>query len=105
MTAKPTTDAGRAVLARCDKGEYPDDIAEAEGVTLGYVYQILREHRPKRARKPREKTSTARAAILFYAMVEKLPPHEIVAKMAGKCSRQLIYRILSESGRQHAPAA
>ncbi len=43
-----------AIVKRCDRGEHPDAIAEAEGVTLGYVYQILREHRPKRARKPRE---------------------------------------------------
>lgn len=92
--SKPLNDTGRAVLLRCDKGEYPEDIAAAEGVTLGYVYQILREHRPKRARKPREKTSAARAAILFYAMVERLPPAEIVAKMKGKCSRQLVYREL-----------
>ncbi len=95
MTAKPLD----RILKRCDNGEHPDAIVAAENVTLGYVYQILREHRPKRARKPREKTSTARAAILFYAMVERLPPAEIVAKMKGKCSRQLVYRELKAAGK------
>lgn len=45
------------ILKRADKGESVAAIATALSVSPGYVYGILREHRPNRPRKARERTS------------------------------------------------
>lgn len=46
------------IVARSDAGEHPDQIAATlPGCTLGYVYTVLREYRPRRKRKPRRCTS------------------------------------------------
>ena len=94
MTTLPAS--AIAILARSDAGEYPDAIAEAESVSTGYVYQVLREHRPNRARKPHPKKSALRLRILL-AKAEGKAAGDIARELAGKCSRAYVYATLKET--------
>lgn len=59
------SDLINAILKRHDGGETDANaIAADEGVSFGYVYGVLREHRPGRPRKPRTRTSEKRKLIL-----------------------------------------
>lgn len=91
----PPSNKAAAIVRRSDAGEYPDDIAAAVDCSTGYVYQVLREHRPERARKPRAKTSALRQRILL-AKAEGKEPGVTARELAGQCSRAYVYAIWSE---------
>lgn len=83
------------ILTMSDAGHYPDAIAEATDVSLGYVHGVLREHRPNRARKPRERTSPLRVKILGLR-ASGITTKRIAELLANECSRAYVYRVLSE---------
>lgn len=82
------------VLTRHDRGEPVATISQALDVTPGWVYQILREHRPKRKRKAQTRVSETRRTIRGLA-AQGIAPARIVFLMQEKCSRQYVYRELS----------
>lgn len=82
------------ILKRHDRGEHVAEIATAEGVSIGYVYGILREHRPDRARKPRTRTGKKRKAVLGL-IAQGLRVGEIERR--AKCSRAYIHRLITET--------
>lgn len=83
------------VLALHDKGKHVPAISAELGVTPGYVYGILREDRPKRKRKVRERTSELRTMILGLR-AQGIEPARIAFLMQKKCKRQYVYWILAE---------
>jgi hypothetical protein len=54
----------QSILKRHDHGDSVSTIAAAESVSFGYVYSTLRQHRPKRPRQRRTRTSEKRKLIL-----------------------------------------
>jgi hypothetical protein len=82
-----------AILARHDADEYADAIAAAEEVSPGYVYGVLREHRPDRTRKPRTRKSEKRRMILGLAAQGIKSPR--IAFLC-RCTPAYVYKILSE---------
>lgn len=82
------------ILKRHDRGEPVVTISRALDVTPGWVYQILREHRPKRQRKPQTRVSETRRTIQGLA-AQGIPAARIVFLMQEKCSRQYVYRELA----------
>lgn len=87
------TDLLHSILKRHDRGEHVAEIAAAEDVGFGYVYGILREHRPDRKRKPRERNGEMRKKVL------RSLSHGSDVKIADKlgCTRQYVYKIRQES--------
>lgn len=81
------------ILTRHDKGQFVPMIAKALDVSPGYVYGVLREHRPKRARKPRTRTSEKRTLVLGLH-AQKIPVGRIA--FLAQCSRAYVYRIVDE---------
>lgn len=83
-----------SILKRHDEGETDAKaIAAAEGVSFGYVYGVLREHRPDRQRKGRTRTSERRTLILGL-LSRKIKPSR-VAFLAG-CSSAYVYKLQHE---------
>jgi hypothetical protein len=68
-------------------------IAAAEGCGFGYVYSVLREHRPKRPRQPRTRTSEKRKLILGLLATGFAARQ--VAKMT-KCSPAYVYALIKQ---------
>jgi hypothetical protein len=87
------TDTERDICARADAGEDADSIAAALHITRGWVYSILRKHRPDRVRKARASTSLMPANVLGLNAC-KVPPGQIASRC--KISRAYVYRILAE---------
>jgi DNA invertase Pin-like site-specific DNA recombinase len=86
------TDVSR-IIALSDKGKFPAEIAAALDIPAGRVYHVLRAERPKRERKPRERTSNKRPKVL--ALHDKgIKPARIAFVL--RVSRAYVYRILSE---------
>lgn len=83
-----------SILYLHDRGEHDvAAIAATCQVTPGYVYGVLREHRPNRKRKPRERTGKKRKAVLgLIAQGVK------VGKIAdrAKCSRAYVHMLINE---------
>ena len=79
------------ILKRHDKGEDVATIAKALGVSAGYVYSALREHRPRRARKPRATTSDIPRMI--RGMADQGIAQSRIAVVLG-ISRQYVSRVL-----------
>ena len=92
---EPLPPTVRAILSRCDAGDYPDAIAAACDVSTRYVHRVLAEHRPERARKPYPKTGTLRLLILLRK-AEGKRGGEIAKELAGRCSRAYVYATLNE---------
>jgi hypothetical protein len=88
------TDVSR-IIALSDKGKFPAEIAAALDIPAGRVYHVLREERPKRERKPRERTSNKRPKVLEL--------HRQGNQAGANClraagvSRAYVYRILGEA--------
>lgn len=82
------------ILARHDAKQSVQQIATTCQVSFGYVYGILREHRPKRARQPRTRTSEKRKLILGLLAGGIKAPR--VAFLAS-CSAAYVYRLASET--------
>lgn len=82
-----------AILARHDGGEHVADIAALEGVSPGYVYGVLREHRPGRKRKPRERTSELRRFILGLLAQDIKPPR---VAFLSECTPAYVYKLIDE---------
>lgn len=83
----------QSILKRHDDGEPVQVIAAAEQVSFGYVYGVLREHRPERARKPRTRTSERRKLILgLLAGGIKAPRVAFLAK----CSPAYVYALIKQ---------
>lgn len=89
-----TPDKLADVLARADRGDRVEDIATAADVTIGYVYGVLREHRPDRKRTPRARTSEKRSQIRIYHAAGIKPVR--IAELL-KVKRQYVYRIIGET--------
>lgn len=81
------------ILSCADNGAHVEQIATALGVSTGYIYGVLREHRPTRTRKPRERTSDVPRMIAALA-AEGHKPHRI-AVMLG-ITRAYVYRHLPQ---------
>lgn len=87
------TDTIKAILKRHDRGEAVAAISAAEDVGFGYVYSVLREHRPKRKRAPRTRTSQKRKLILGLLARNIKPPR--VAFLA-QCTPAYVYKLIEE---------
>jgi hypothetical protein len=83
----------QSILARHDRGETVEQIRLAEGKGFGYVYSVLREHRPGRERQPRTRTSERRKLILGLLSRGIKPPR--VAFLA-QCSPAYVYKLIQE---------
>lgn len=83
------------ILSLHDAGHYPDAIAGAASVSLGYVHGVLRRERPGRTRKPRPRNSPLRAKILGLRAAGILPGR-VAELLANECSRTYVYRVLGE---------
>jgi hypothetical protein len=83
-----------AILTHADRGESVATIAAALSVSPGFVYGVLRAHRPDRPRQPRTRTSKKRQLILGLLARGHQAPR--VAFLAG-CSAAYVYRLLGES--------
>jgi hypothetical protein len=83
------------ILKRHDKGEHVAEIAAALDVTAGYVYGILREHRPKRRRKPRRSTSD-NPRMIAGLFKQDIPPGRIAVVLG--VSRAFVYAELARQG-------
>ena len=83
----------KAILKRNDAGEDVAAISAAENVGFGYVYTILREHRPDRPRQPRTRTSEKRKLILGL-LAARIPPARVA--FLAQCSRAYVYRLMDE---------
>ena len=83
----------RSILTRHDRSETVATIAANENVSFGYVYGVLREHRPNRPRQPRTRTSERRKLILGLLERGILPPR--VAFLA-RCTPAYVYYIQKE---------
>ncbi len=90
-----TTPTLRTILELHDAGHYPDAIAGAAYVSLGYVHGVLRRARPGRTRKPRERNSPLRAKILGLRAAG-ISPGRVAELLANECSRAYVYRVLGE---------
>jgi len=88
------TDRLPEILERADRGDPVETIAADVGLSLGYIYGILRRERPKRERKPRERTSQMPAAVLGLYKRGIKPAR--IAALKG-VSRAYVYRILTEA--------
>lgn len=84
----------KEILERHDRGETDAKaIADALGKSFGYVYGVLREHRPQRGRKSRTRTSEKRRLILgLLASNIKAPRVAFLAQ----CSAAYVYKLISE---------
>jgi hypothetical protein len=89
------SDLIKAILKRHDRGETVEQIRQAEGVGFGYVYSVLREHRPERRRQPRTRTSEKRKLILGLLASNIKPPR--VAFLA-ECSPAYVYALMKQEG-------
>lgn len=83
------------ILKLYDSGKYAPEIATLLDVSKGYVYGILREERPKRKRKPRDKTSRLREMILGLHD-QGIPPARIAFLLQRSCTRQYVYRVIAD---------
>lgn len=63
-----------SILSLSDAGQSVAAVSRAVSVSPGYVYGVLREHRPDRQRKPRERTSAKRRLILGLLAQGVQPP-------------------------------
>jgi hypothetical protein len=84
----------KAILKRHDRGETVEQIRQAEGCGFGYVYAVLREHRPKRKRQPRTRTSEKRKLILGLLAGGIAAPR--VAFLA-ECTPAYVYKLQQET--------
>lgn len=89
------------ILSLHDAGHYPDAIANALPVSLGYVHGVLRRERPGRTRKPRPRNSPLRAKILGLRAAG-IEAGRIAELLANECSRTYVYRVLSEGNETDA---
>lgn len=90
-----TTTTLATILTLHDAGHYPDAIAGAADVSLGYVHGVLRVHRPGRTRKPRPRNSPLRAKILGLRAAG-ISRGRVAELLANECSRTYVYRVLGE---------
>lgn len=90
-----TTATLATILTLHDAGHYPDAIAGAADVSLGYVHGVLRVHRPGRTRKPRPRNSPLRAKILGLRAAG-ISRGRVAELLANECSRTYVYRVLQE---------
>lgn len=81
------------ILARHDAKESVATIADGEDVSFGYVYGVLREHRPDRARQPRTRTSEKRKLILGLLANGILPPR---AAFLAECTPAYVYALIKQ---------
>lgn len=82
-----------SILSLSDQGQHVAAIASSCQVSPGYVYGVLREHRPGRKRKPRERTSEKRRFILGLLAQGIQPPR--VAFLA-QCSRAYVAILMKQ---------
>lgn len=83
-----------AILTRHDAREPVAQIAAFLAVSPGYIYGILRQHRPNRLRQPRTRTSEKRKLILGLLARGYHAPR--VAFLAG-CTPAYVYRLADET--------
>lgn len=91
----PLPERTQSILARHDANDSVAAIAAAESVSLGYVYGVLREHRPQRQRQQRTRTSEKRKLILGLLAAGIAAPR--VAFLA-QCTPSYVYALVKEEG-------
>lgn len=82
------------ILALCDAGHTPAQIASRLGLPAGKVYAVLRAERPDRTRAPRQRTSgvPAKMLALHGAGVGVARVAELL-----RCSRAYCYKVLTDA--------
>ena len=92
MKSNPTI---AKVLAAFDRGATVPMIAAALDVSDGYVFRLLRIHRPNRQRWRQPRRSALRAEIERYlkAGIER---RRVRKMFASRCSKQFVYKVSSE---------
>lgn len=83
-----------SILERHDAKETVAAIARAESLSPGYVYGILREHRPERKRAKRTRTSEKPAQIRYLAS-QGIAAVRIAVLLS--VSKAYVYKSLEES--------
>lgn len=81
------------ILKRSDRDESVASIAVATGKSPGWIYKVLREHRPNRPRKPRKVTSDLPETIRALASEHK--PSSIARRLG--VSRAYVYKVLQQA--------
>lgn len=84
------------ILSRNDAGQDVPTIAAALGVTLGYIYGVLREERPNRPHGNRGRRKSELRTMILGLRAQGILPARIAFLMKKKCARQYVYRILAE---------
>jgi hypothetical protein len=84
-----------SILKRHDNGEHVAVIATAENVSIGYVYGVLRKHRPDRQRKPRERTSERRRFILGL-LAQDIRPRRVA--FLAQVTPAYVYGLMKQEG-------
>jgi DNA invertase Pin-like site-specific DNA recombinase len=83
------------ILARTDAGQDVAMIADALDLSQGYVYGVLREHRPKRKRKTHRQWSHYRDEIVRLAKEEGMNAPEIADEL--NITRACVYKWLPKA--------
>lgn len=81
------------ILSQHDSGRSVAQIAADTGRSPGYVYMVLREHRPDRQRKPRTRTSEKRRLILGLLAQEVEPTR---AAFLARVSASYVYQLIDQ---------
>lgn len=76
-----------------DAGYFLVQIAGSLGITKGRVYEVLREMRPNRARKPRQRVSLLPAQIKSLHSIGTSAPR--IAQLLG-VSHAYVYKVLQD---------
>lgn len=87
------SDLIHSILRRHDRGETVAEIQTTEDVSFGYVYGVLREHRPQRKRQPRTRTSETRKLILGL-LARGIKPRRVA--FLAQCSPAYVYKLQDE---------
>ncbi len=85
------------ILERHDARQDVPTIAEALGVTPGYVYGVLRDERPDRLHGNRGRRTSDLRGMILGLQAQGIKPARIAFLMQKKCTRQYVYRIISEA--------
>ena len=88
-----SADALARILEINDRGGTVAEMIEASGLGQTRVYALLKEHRPKRARQPRKRTSDLPWHVRHLAAASIKPPR--IAFLL-EITPAYVYRILSE---------
>lgn len=91
-----------AIVKLAESGKFAPDIAEKLGLSLSWVYTVLRSSGLELGRKPRTRTSELRPRVLDL-IKKRLSAPDIAAEL--DISRAYVYRIIAEEKQRRLEAA